>query len=112
MEILNVIFFLYYQKTIKNRQDLHEIIRTLSLFIIFVEFSFKPVYLIMVVKIFKFVENCNSWKMYLQVKILTVDIFTHMLPRLPPFPLFPLQSKLPSRDHDLEYQVIYVLYDL
>ena len=41
----------------------------------------------MVVKIFKFMENYNFWKMYLQVKILTLDIFTHMLPQLSPIPL-------------------------
>ena len=40
----------------------------------------------MVVKNFKFMENYNSWKMYLQVKILTLDIFTHMLPPHPPPP--------------------------
>ena len=55
----------------------------------------------MVVKNFKFMENYNSWKMYLQVKILTLDIFTHMLPpppsptpiphtTLPPQPPFPI----------------------
>ena len=70
----------------KNRQALHEIIRALSLSIIFVEFSFKPVHPTMVVKSFKFMENYNSWKIYLQVKILTVDIFTHMLPPSPPIP--------------------------
>ena len=70
----------------KNRQALHEIIRALSLSIIFVEFSFKPVHPTMVVKSFKFMENYSSWKMYLQVKILTVDIFTHMLPTPPPIP--------------------------
>ena len=55
-------------------------------------------------------ENYKPWKMYLQVKILTLDIFTHMLPPLPQFPLSPLQSELsfrfyhhPSGDHDLEY---------
>ena len=37
----------------------------------------------MVVKNFKFMENYNSWKMYLQVKILTLDIFTHTLPPRP-----------------------------
>ena len=103
------------QKTIKNR--LHEIIRTSSVSIIFAEFSFKPVYPYMVVKNFKFMENYNSWKMYLQVKILTLDILTHMVPpRLlppppqPPFPLSPLQSQLSSRfyhhlsgDHDVKY---------
>ena len=37
----------------------------------------------MVVKNFKFMENYNSWKIHLQVKILTLDIFTHMLPPPP-----------------------------
>ena len=81
---LNVIFFFCHQKTIKNRQALHEIIRALSLSINFAERSFKPVYPTMVVKSFKFMENYNSWKIYSQVKILTLDIFTHML--LPPPP--------------------------
>ena len=67
----------------------------------------------MVVKNFKFMENYNSWKMYLQVKILTLDIFTHMPPPpppQPPFPIPPLQSQLSfkfchhlSGDHDLKY---------
>ena len=66
-------------KTIKNRQALHETIRALSLSMIFVEFSLQPVSLTMVTKIFKFMEiYCNSWKMYLQVKILTLDIFSHV----------------------------------
>ena len=80
----------------KNKQALHEIIRASSLSIIFVELSFKPVYPTMVVKNFKFMENYNSWKIYLQVKILTVVIFTHMLPPypLPPFPLSPLPTLL------------------
>ena len=43
--------FFYHQKTIKNRQGMHEIIWALSLSIIFVEFSFKPVYPTMIVKI-------------------------------------------------------------
>ena len=47
----------------KNRQALHEIIRALSLSIIFVEFSFKPVHPTMVVKSFKF---------------MTGDIYTHI----------------------------------
>ena len=64
----------------KNRQGLHEIIRASCPYIIFVELFFKPVYPTMVVKNFKFMENYNSWKMYFQVKILTLDIFTHMLP--------------------------------
>ena len=49
----------------KNRQALHEIIWVSSLSIIFVEFSFKPVYPTMVVKNFKFMKNYNFWKMYL-----------------------------------------------
>ena len=69
--------FFAIKKTIKNRQALHEIIRASSLSIIFVELSFKPVYPTVVVKNFKFMENCNSWKMYFQVKILILDIFTH-----------------------------------
>ena len=82
----------------KNRQALHEIIRVSSLFTIF-----------MVVKIFKFMKNYDSWKMYLQAKIMTLDIFAHMLPPLPPFPLSPLSELFsrfyhqPSGDHDLEY---------
>ena len=58
---------------------MHEIIWASSLSIMFVEFSFKPVYPTIVVKMFKFMKNYNSWKMYLQVKILALDIFTHML---------------------------------
>ena len=76
-------FFFCHQKTVKNRRTLREIIRTLSLSMIFVEFFFKPVYLKMVVKNFKLMENYNSWKMYLEVKILTLDVFTHMLLSLP-----------------------------
>ena len=76
-------FFFCHQKTVKNRRTLREIIRTLSLSMIFVEFFFKPVYLKMVVKNFKPMENYNSWKMYLEVKILTLDVFTHMLLSLP-----------------------------
>ena len=68
----------------KNRQALHEIIRASSLSIIFVELSFKPAYPTMVVKNFKFMENYNSWKIYLQVKILALVIFTHMLPPAQP----------------------------
>ena len=45
-----------HQKT-KSRQALYEIIRALSLSIIFVELSFKPVYPTMVVENFKFIEN-------------------------------------------------------
>ena len=37
----------------------------------------------MVVKNLKFMENYNSWKIYLQVKILTLVIFTHMSPIRP-----------------------------
>ena len=88
---LNAIFFLCHQKTIKNRQALHEIIRASSLSVIFVKLSFKRLYPTMVVKNFKFMENFNSWMMYFQVKILTLDIFTNMLP--PPFSLSPLQSQ-------------------
>ena len=55
----------------------------LHLSIIFVEFYFKPVYLTMFVK---FMENYNSWKMQLVVKILILDIFTHKLPPFPPVP--------------------------
>ena len=64
----------------KNRQALHEIIRASSLSIIFVELSFKPVYPTMAVKNFKFMENYNSWKIYLQIGILALVIFTHILP--------------------------------
>ena len=49
-----------HQKTIKNRQALHEIIRASSLYIIFVELSFNPVHPTLVVKNFKFMENYNS----------------------------------------------------
>ena len=93
----------------KNRQALHEIIRASSLSIIFVELSFKPVYPTMVVKNFKFMENYNSWKIYLQVKILTLVIFTHMLPPPPPPPPY-RPCQLSSRfyyhlsgNHDFEY---------
>ena len=41
----------------------------------------------MVVKNLKFMENYNSRKIYLQVKILTLVIFTHMSPPPPPPPL-------------------------
>ena len=75
--------FFAIKKTIKNRQALHEIVRVSSFCINFVELSFKPVYTTVVVKNFKFMENYNSWKMFLQVKILTLDNFTHMLPLLP-----------------------------
>ena len=84
MDILKAIFFSYHQKTIKNRQALVEIIWVSSLYIIFVEFSFKSVYPTMVVKNFNFMKNCNFWKMQLQVKILTLDIFAHMLSLPPP----------------------------
>ena len=76
---------------------MHEVIRASSLSIIFVELSLKPVYPTMVVKNFKFMEIYNSWKMYFKVKILTLDIFTHMLP--PPSPFHPAVSD----NHDLEY---------
>ena len=99
----------------KNRQALHEIIRASSLSIIFVELSFKPAYPTMVVKNFKFMENYNSWKIYLQVKILALVIFTHMLPppqpRTSPPPTLPYHPcQLSSRfyhhlsgNHDFEY---------
>ena len=53
----------------------------------------------MVMENSKFIENYNSWKMYLQIKILALDVFTYILP--PP----PLSSIDPavSGDHDLEY---------
>ena len=93
VEILNVIFFFCHQKTIKNRQALHQIIRALPLCIIFVEFCLKPVYLTLVVEILKFMENCNAKEMYLQVKILALDIFTHMLPLIPSIPPIVLAVK-------------------
>ena len=43
--------FFYHQKTIKKKEGLHEVIWALSLSIISVEFSFKPVYPTMFVKI-------------------------------------------------------------
>ena len=49
----------------------------------------------MVVKNLKFMENYNSWKIYLQVKILTLVIFTHMSPNPPP-PLPPLPHIAPA----------------
>ena len=64
----------------KKKKALHEIIRPLSLSIIFVELSFRSVNPTMVVRNFKFMESYNSWNMYLQVKILTLDILTHMVP--------------------------------
>ena len=67
----------------------------LSLSIICVEFSFKPVDLTMVMKVFKFMENFNSWKMYLQVKIMTLDIFTYMLWPLSLFPYSPCSQNSP-----------------
>ena len=54
--------FFYHQKTIKNRQALHEIIWVSFLSIIFVEFSFKLAYPTIVVKNFKFMKNYNFWK--------------------------------------------------
>ena len=81
----------YPQKTIKNRQTLHETIWVSSLSIIFVEFSFKPVCPTMVVKSFKFMKKYNFWKMYLQVKILALDIFTHILLPLP-LPIPPIAT--------------------
>ena len=73
------------------------------------EFSLKPVYAH---------HGCENFQIYgklqfledMQVKLLTLDIFTQILPPLPLFPLSPLQSELssrfyhrPSGDHDLEY---------
>ena len=103
---LNAIYFACHQKTIRNRQALHVIIRTSSLSIIFVGLSFKPVYPTMVVKNFKFMENYNSWNMYLQVKIDSKYFYSYATTRSLPFPISPAVSE----DHDLEYQVI--LYDL
>ena len=48
----------------------------------------------MFVKNFKFMENYNSWKIYLQVKMLTLVIFTHMPP--PPSPPPPLPHIVPA----------------
>ena len=80
--IRNFKFYIFYLP-IKNKQALHKIIRVLSPSIIFVEFSFKPVYLTLVVKISKFIENYNAWEMSLQVKIMALDIFIHTLPPIP-----------------------------
>ena len=77
----------------KNRQALHVTIRTSSLYIIFIELSFKPVYPTMVVKSFKFMGNYNSLKTYFQVKILTLP---------PPSPLLPITPAV-SGHHDLKY---------
>ena len=68
---------------------------------------FKPVYPNMFAKKFKFMENYNFWTMYLQVKILTLDIFTHMLPPLPT--LLPPITPAVSGGHDMEYWVILYL---
>ena len=68
---------------------LHEIIRASSLSITFVEFSFEPAYLTIVVKIFKFMKNYNSWKMYLQVKILIQIFYSHAATALPIPPIAP-----------------------
>ena len=72
-------YFLIIKKQKKIRQALHEIIGASSLSITFVELSFRPLYHMMVVKNFKFMKNYHSWKMFLQVKILTLGNFTHML---------------------------------
>ena len=45
-------------------------------------------------------KNYNFYKMYFEVKILALDIFTHMLP---PPPLFLRITPLVSRDRNLEY---------
>ena len=99
------------QKTIKNR--VHEIIRTSSLSIIFVEFSFKPVYPTTVVK---FMENYNSWKNYLQVKYDSRYFYPYATTApIPPITLSPIHPYHPftlsqlsssfynhlSGDHDL-----------
>ena len=91
--------FFAIKKTIKNRQALHEIIRASSLSIIFVELSFKPVYPTMVVKNFKFMENYNSWNMYLQVKIDSRYFYSYATTLSLPSPISPAASD----DHDLEY---------
>ena len=47
----------------------------------------------MLVKNFKFMENYNSEEMYFKVQVLSLDIFTHMLPpsSQPHCPVSPLQ---------------------
>ena len=59
--------------------------------------------------------------MYLQVKILTLNIFTHMLYDRPVLPIPPstLQLQLSPRfyhqlsgEDDMRYWVIFILYDL
>ena len=60
--------FFCHQKAIKNRKALHEIIRVSSLSITFVEYSFKPVYLTIVV---------------LASQNIGLDIFIRMLPPHP-----------------------------
>ena len=37
-------------------------------------------------EILKFMENYNAWKIYLQVKILALDIFTHIVLPIPSIP--------------------------
>ena len=49
-KILHYIFFFCDQKTTKNRQALHEILRASSLSTIFIELSSRPAYPNMVVK--------------------------------------------------------------
>ena len=90
---LNTIFSFCHQKTMKNRQALH-FIRASSFSIIFLELFFKTVYPTRFVKNFKFMKN--SLNIYFQVKILTLEIFTHMLPPpSPPFPSCPCSFRRP-----------------
>ena len=53
----------------------------------------------MVVKNFKFMENYNSWNIYLQVKIDSRYIYSYATTRSLPSPISPAVSD----DHDLEY---------
>ena len=58
------ILFFSIKKQQKRRQALLKIIWASSLSIIFVEFSFRPLYPTVVVKNFKLMKNYSSWKMY------------------------------------------------
>ena len=53
----------------------------------------------MVVKNFKFMENYNSWNMYLQVKIDSRYFYSYATTLSLPSPISPAVSD----DHDLEY---------